>query len=518
MKIEFFNKYKFKIKTINSLSKILNNEKNKKTTVMCHGVFDVVHPGHIRHLAFAKSKADILIVSITADKHIKKGTYRPHVPQLLRALNLAAFEMVDFVLIDTNKKPLNNISKIKPDFFAKGFEYSNSKMPPETKEEIKEIEKYGGKMIFTPGDVVYSSSGMLELSLPDIKYEKILMLMKINKISFNFLKKTISEFKKLKIHVVGDTIVDTYTETKMIGGQTKTPTISVLFQNEKNYVGGAGVVAMHLKAAGANVIFSTILGNDSNGKFVRESLKKSGIKINYQTEKLRPTTNKNVIISQGYRMLKLDKLDNKPISHKTLKSFSREIIKSKSDAYVFSDFRHGIFNRDSISFLSSSIPSKSFKVADSQVASRWGNICEFENFDLVTPNEKEARFSTGDQDTTVKSLTKSIFKKSKPKNIILKLGSKGIYSTHFANNEENTFAFSIDSFVDKNVDPVGAGDALLAYSTLSYLKTKSLLVASIIGSIAAACECEYDGNIPITPTDIIKKINSIEQKIKFKIK
>ena len=89
-----------------------------------------------------------------------------------------------------------------------------------------------------------------------------------------------------------------------------------------------------------------------------------------------------------------------------------EIIKSKSDAYVFSDFRHGIFNRDSISFLSSCIPPKSFKVADSQVASRWGNICEFEDFDLVTPNEKEARFSTGDQDTTVKSLTKSIFKKS----------------------------------------------------------------------------------------------------------
>ena len=140
------------------------------------------------------------------------------------------------LLIDKNKKPLDNISKIKPDFFAKGFEYSSSKMPPETKEEIKEIEKYGGKMIFTPGDIVYSSSGMLNLSLPDIKYEKILMLMKINKISFSYLKKIVSDLNNIKVHVIGDTIVDTYTETKMIGGQTKTPTISVLFQNEKNYV------------------------------------------------------------------------------------------------------------------------------------------------------------------------------------------------------------------------------------------------------------------------------------------
>ncbi|MDC3113134.1 adenylyltransferase/cytidyltransferase family protein, partial [Pelagibacteraceae bacterium] len=144
MKIDFFNKYKYKIKNLNSLIRILKNYRSKKKVVMCHGVFDVVHPGHIRHLAFAKSKADILVVSITADKHIKKGKYRPHVPQLLRALNLAAFEMVDFVLIDNNKTPLNNISKIKPDFFAKGFEYSKSNMPVETKEEIYVIEKFGG--------------------------------------------------------------------------------------------------------------------------------------------------------------------------------------------------------------------------------------------------------------------------------------------------------------------------------------------------------------------------------------
>ena len=298
----------------------------------------------------------------------------------------------------------------------------------------------------------------------------------------------------------------------------KHPQLVYFFKMKKNYVGGAGIVAMHLKSAGAKVTFSTIIGKDSMGQFAIRNLKQAKIDLKYQIENSRPTTNKNVIISQGYRMLKLDRLDNKPITQKTLKSFSRDIAKSKADGYVFSDFRHGVFNRDSIKFLSEAIPKGSFKVADSQVASRWGNICEFDSFDLVTPNEKEARFSTGEQDTTVKSLTKSIHDKSKPKNIILKLGSKGIYSTHFAKNDENTFAFSVDSFVDKNIDPVGAGDALLAYSTLSYLKSKSLLVASILGSIAAACECEYDGNIPITPSDIIKKINFIEQKIKYKIK
>ena len=47
---------------------------------------------------------------------------------------------------------------MQPDFFAKGFEYSSSGLPPATKEEAKVVESYGGEMIFTPGDIVYSST------------------------------------------------------------------------------------------------------------------------------------------------------------------------------------------------------------------------------------------------------------------------------------------------------------------------------------------------------------------------
>ena len=105
-------------------------------------------------------------------------------------------------------------------------------------------------MIYTPGDIIYSSSNFLSNSLPKLKIEKLLDLMQQDKITFDQLRNTIKKFKKLKIHVVGDTIVDTYTEGSFIGGQTKTPTISILYQNHKNYVGGAGIVAKHLSSAG----------------------------------------------------------------------------------------------------------------------------------------------------------------------------------------------------------------------------------------------------------------------------
>src|SRR5664279_517408 len=98
--VSLMDRYRHKIKTPQELRQLIGPPPRAKRVIMCHGVFDVVHPGHVRHLLYAKSKADILVISITADMHIYKGQNRPHIPQDLRAINLAAFEVVDYVLID----------------------------------------------------------------------------------------------------------------------------------------------------------------------------------------------------------------------------------------------------------------------------------------------------------------------------------------------------------------------------------------------------------------------------------
>ena len=113
------NTYSKKIITIKSLNKIVGSRPRKEKVILCHGNFDVVHPGHVRHLIYAKSKADILVVSITADKFIQKGVYRPFVPENIRAINLAAFEMVDYVIIDNHKTSNEILKSLKPDFSLK---------------------------------------------------------------------------------------------------------------------------------------------------------------------------------------------------------------------------------------------------------------------------------------------------------------------------------------------------------------------------------------------------------------
>ena len=507
--------FSHKIKTPEQVRDAIGPRPRRKKVIMCHGTFDVVHPGHVRHLLYAKTKADILIASLTADQHIMKGSLRPYVPEDLRAFNLAALEMVDYVVIDRDAEPLRNLALIQPDYFAKGYEYMNGGLNPKTREEIKVLETYGGEVIFTPGDIVYSSSSLLDLEAPSIAVEKLMVLMQSEGLTFRDLREALTKLNGVRAHVVGDTIVDSYTYTTMIGGMTKTPTISVRFDRKVDFAGGAAVVAKHLRAAGAEVTFSTVLGNDEYKTFVLDDLNTCGVHCLPVIDETRPTTNKNAIVTEGYRLIKVDTLDNRAISDKIVDQLRRQIGDMKSDAVVFSDFRHGIFNRNTIPKLTEAIPEGVFRVADSQVASRWGNILEFEGFDLLTPNEREARFALGDQDSVVRPLALELHKRAKCKTLILKLGDRGIITYRSDSTVDFRAFFTVDTFADRVVDAVGAGDALLAYATLAMIATRNNVIASILGNMAAGIECEHDGNVPVTPEWVLKKIDTVERQVNY---
>jgi rfaE bifunctional protein kinase chain/domain len=516
MVLDKFERFQRKIVTADELKEIIGPRPRDQKVIMCHGTFDIVHPGHIRHMVYASQKADILVASLTADKHIKKADVRPYVPEDLRAINLAALEVVDYVLVDPNAKPLENLAKVQPDYFAKGYEYTDGHVDPRTQEEVDVLEAYGGEIIFTPGDIVYSSSYIIENTRPDIGVEKIMSLLSAENMTLDDIEQGLDRFKGCRVHVIGDTIVDSLTRTTLIGGGTKTPTLSVRHESREDYVGGAGIVAKHLKAAGADVHFTTVLGQDKMAEFVLDDLREAGVACDPLIDQTRPTTNKNTIISGGYRLLKVDTLDNRAISGKVLDAIINEIKTVPADLVIFSDFRHGIFNRDTVPLLTAAIPDDVVRVADSQVASRWGDITEFQGFDLLTPNEREARFALADQDSIVRPLATELKRKANCRLLILKLGSRGILVHRDLPYEHARAAVSIESFAENAIDPVGAGDALLAYSSLALASTGNDIISSVLGCIAAGLECEYDGNIPITPDAVRARLKRIQRVIDYK--
>lgn len=507
--------YRRKLKTREELREIIGARPRARRVIMCHGTFDLVHPGHVRHLMYAKGKADILVASLTSDAHISKANYRPFVPQQLRAMNLAALELVDYVIIDEQPTPLENLAFLQPDYFAKGYEYTGAAVHPKTQEEIDVLASYGGEMIFTPGDVVFSSSRFIEEEPPRIAAEKLHVLMESEGVTFDTLRQALESCRGVRVHVLGDTIIDSYVYCTPIGSSTsKTPTLSVKLEEQVDFAGGAAVVARHLRAAGAEVTFSTVLGDDQWKDFTLAEMEKHGVKCLPVIDPTRPTTQKSAYIANGYRLLKVDRVDNRPIPEKIVHQFAEALAKSKVDAYVFSDFRHGIFSKATIPELTAALETGPLRVADSQVASRWGNILDFQGFNLITPNEKEARFSLADQDSVVRPLALDLYKRAGCKVLILKMGARGIITYREASHDVRAF-FTIDAFADTVVDPVGSGDALLSYATLSLRATGSPVIASILGTMAAGVACEHDGNTPVTPDQVLAKLSLIEKRLSY---
>ena len=133
-----------------------------KRIVLCHGTFDLLHIGHIRHLQNARDKGDILITTVTGDSYVNKGPDRPVFPEHLRSENLAALACVDFVAVNQAPTAVNIIPMIKPDAYIKGQEYkvSSDDLTGNIGREKEAVEKYGGEIIFTE-DITFSSSSLL---------------------------------------------------------------------------------------------------------------------------------------------------------------------------------------------------------------------------------------------------------------------------------------------------------------------------------------------------------------------
>ena len=254
--------------------KINHLRKNKQIIGLCHGVFDLLHHGHLLHFEAAKKKCDYLFVSITSDEYIEKGPNRPIHSNNERINILKSLKFVDHAFIAKGKSAVDSINLIKPNFYFKGNEYKDN-LSDKTKkifQEIDAVKKNKGTIFYTNEKEMSSSKIINQLGLA-LNEKQIKFLEKVKKqYNYNNIINSLIKLKNDKVLVVGDLIIDQYSYTSFIGGQTKTPTPSVLLNEEKKYVGGAGIVAKHLKKSGANVELTSIVGNDDNFKFAKKKL------------------------------------------------------------------------------------------------------------------------------------------------------------------------------------------------------------------------------------------------------
>ena len=245
----------------------LKSYKSKRKIGMVHGVFDIVHLGHILHFKQAKKKVDYLIASITVDQFVNKGPGKPIFKNNDRKEFLESIDYIDEVVFSNSLTALNNIRKIKPDIYFKGLDYTlNEDVTKNINLEKKEVEKYGGKLEFT-NSRIFSSSKIINENFNYINPEIKPYFKKTNK---NKLIKNIYEIKKknLKILIIGDAILDNYIFSVPSGKANKSSNISVRFLKSKIYAGGSMLVANFLSSFTNKKIDLVWPSNSYNDKYI----------------------------------------------------------------------------------------------------------------------------------------------------------------------------------------------------------------------------------------------------------
>ena len=474
--------------------------------VLVTGIFNVFHPGHVRLLKFAKNCGDKLIVGLLSDKLAGKGSF---VSLNYRLENLKNNSIIDEVYtIDKSIKQF--IKKLKPSVVVKGKEHETR-----YNEEEEELKKYGGKLIFSSGEVTFSSSDLLQKEVSESKKSTVEFpnfYLKKRNVDCKKLADDLKKFNSIRVCVIGDLIIDKYLECEPLGMSREDNAIVVKPMESNLYLGGAGIVSAHCSSLGAITHFISVVGKDKNEKFATKKLKEYGVHSKLFIDESRQTTLKERYMTANKTVFRVSHLQQRSISLKLqnqILNHLKSIIK-KLDLIIFSDFNYGLLPDTLIQEVQKLAKKhKLFISADCQSSSQLGDVSKFKNVDLITPTENEARVSLKNYQDGIVVVAEKLRKKTNIKNIILTLGESGVFiHKGLLKDYEND---KISSLNKNPVSTSGAGDCLLAITSLALKSKLSIWEAAFLGSLGAGLQVSNVGNLPLKLKNL--KIKLLEKKI-----
>ena len=473
-------------------------------TVFVSGSFNVLHPGHLRLLRFAKESGDRLIVAVQSDRLAGNVA---HVHEHLRLEGVQSIAWVDEAFIfDIPLTAL--ITDLQPDVVVKGKEHELRYNP-----ELAVLGKYGGVLVFSSGETIFSSLDLIRKEFQVLDFHSISLpneYMLRHQIKPARLIELLQNFSRLKLCVVGDLIIDEYITCEPLGMSQEDPTIVVTPVDSTRFVGGAGIVAAHAAGLGAEVQFFSVAGNDASRDYALEGLAASGVEVQLLLDDSRPTTLKQRYRSKGKSLLRVSYLHQAAISSalQTQLLSALEVALENADLLVFSDFNYGCLPQSLVDQLV--LLAKSHRVllaADSQSSSQVGDISRFKGMDLITPTEREARISTRNREDGLVVLAEQLRKQATAHNILLKLGEEGVL-IHAGNDQgDDWLTDRVDALNSAAKDVAGAGDSLLITSAMTLACGGTIWEAACLGSVAAAVQVGRVGNTPLRTEELMRELS-----------
>jgi rfaE bifunctional protein kinase chain/domain len=495
----------------NKVVSIDNFALNTDGFVLCYGHFNLTHPGHIRYLQYAKTLVGKLVVAIVSDKELDEDSFGQHFSEEERAESITNLQIVDYVVI-LNELTLNElIDVMKPEVLVLGKEFEK-KQPKKISLAIDAANKKG-KVVFHAGEIHYSNSNLLYENVSNIESSnrsKLSSICKDYDITLNTLQSRLNSFSGSKLVVIGDTIVDNYVACDALGMSAEAPVLVVKELENREFIGGAAIVASHVAALGAKCHYISVTGKDECSNMVFKSLVEQGITTNLIVDLSRPTTYKTRYMVDNQKLFRVSRIKD----HKISKNIEQEIIDRLTilapdiDGIMISDFVYGVITQnilDTISNLSSQFNIKLY--GDLQCSSQVGDVSKFRGFDLITPTEKESRIALSDNESGIEWIANTLMDHTNSKNMLIKLGSDGFIA--YGNTKSSLERQNFPALTVNPVDVTGAGDSLFAVMSVAISSGANLMEASIIGACMASLTVREVGNTPIEVNKLSSYIDTV---------
>lgn len=478
-----------------------------RRVVLAHGTFDLLHLGHVRHLAAARREGDALFVTLTADAFVSKGPGRPVFDQFKRAEMLAALGHVDFVGIVEAAGAEPAIEAIRPDAYVKGSDYANpaDDVTGRIVHERALVERYGGRLVFTD-EVTFSSSSLINRHL-DVYDPALRAFLTENRerLAADRLRAVIDRASRFKVLMVGDTIIDEYQYVLPQGKSPKENMIATRFHTRELFAGGVVAAANHTAGFCAEVeVLSLLGGDDSHEELVRRSLKPN-VRFWHLTRPGATTTRKCRFIEHGYlrKLFEVYHMDDSPLDAAEEEVFIarlRERARS-ADLVIVTDFGHGLITPNIIQALSECAPFLAVNAQTNSANTGFNLITRYPRADYVCIDAPEARLAVADKHSPLERLVSELLPaRIDCRRLIVTKGRDGCLTCGPDERMVN-----IPAFTKTVVDTVGAGDAFFAVTAPLVAAGAGMAEAGFVGNVAGALKVAIVGHRRSVEKDAVLK-------------
>ena len=466
-----------------------------KTVVQSHGIFDLVHPGIVRHLEEARRQGDVLVVTVAGDRALDEGPVRPIFPEQLRAENAAALTPVDLVCIVDEAAPRECLRLLQPDVFAQG-------QPVTSAERRMHRHLFGGSGagvdlgaagLYETLELISSSPTLLGTFLDIYPDETRRFLQEFSRrYSFEQVRECIDALGEVTVTLVGDTIVDEYHYCRPLGKSAKSNHVVNQYLSHEVFAGGALAIANHLAGICREVRLVTLLGEtDSREEFIRGHLRPNVVPVFFRRPDGPTVIKKRYLdLYLNQKLFEINYLKTQPISGEVEAALLEYIAEAlpETDLVLVSDYGHGFITAPVIRALERHAPALAVNTQNNGANVGYNMITKYRSPTFVCLDELELRLAAQDKEGPIEEVVATMARLLDCRCLITTLGKSG--SIGITNGGANRTPI----FSSKVVDTIGAGDAYFAFTAPLALRGVPLDLVSFVGNAAGAIAVKIVGN------------------------